>query len=191
MLWTRRGWGDIRKPCLVPLSSHTNLSASRVPNLCIGIERKQAASNLNCLFFVLFCIPDFTATFICRYSMEMFADGKNLGRHNGREPKHFVVPGNTRVISVKAETLGHHPGILGSFSNGLVTNARWKCSDVRHPGSGWNTPDFDDKKWLAAVEIAKRGDPRWKKPAGIAPTAKWIWSASQGVDVIYCRLNLW
>ena len=185
VIWTRRGWDRVRKPCLVPFSSHTNLSASLVPNLCAPYRDR---SRENKLF--LFCIPDFTATFICHDSMEMFADGKNLGKHIGRRPKIFNVPGNTRVISVKAETSGHHRGILGSFSNGLVTNARWKCSDVRNPGSRWNTPDFDDKKWLAAEEIAKRGDPRWKKPPGIAPTAKWIWSASKEFDIIYCRLNL-
>ena len=38
-----------------------------------------------------------------------------------------------------------------AFSNGLVTNASWKCDSVKYPG--WSFPGFDDSTWPAAVEV--------------------------------------
>ena len=77
--------------------------------------------------------------------MELFADGKSLGTDNGmwRIATDFVIPGNTKVIAVEATNLGFPPpGILGSSSNGLVTNSSWKCSEQLN--LEWNSPDFDD-----------------------------------------------
>ena len=73
----------------------------------------------------------------------MFADGVSLGKDNNwRSSTKYVIPGNTIVISVEGIDKGYQFGILGSFSNGMVTNASWKCIDVEYPG--WNSPDFDD-----------------------------------------------
>ena len=120
--------------------------------------------------------------------MEMFADGVSVGKDNDwRSPTKYVIPGNTRVISVNGIDKGAAFGILGSFSNGMVTNASWKCDTVKY--LGWNSPDFDDSNWPAAREVAKNGDTPWKIIAGIASTAKWIWTARQP-DNVYCRLHL-
>ena len=85
----------------------------------------------------------------------MFADDTSLGEDNDNLIKatDFVIPGNTRVISVKAMAWGYWYGILGSFSNGLVTNESWKCNGNLYPG--WNSPDFDDSNWSAA-EISRK-----------------------------------
>lgn len=119
----------------------------------------------------------------------MFADGVSLGQDNDwTSPTEYVIPGNTRVISVSGIDKGLQCGILGSFSNGMVTNASWKCNNVKYPG--WNFPDFDDSNWPAAVEVAKHGDEPWRKIAGITLTAKWIWTFDKEDDNVYCRLNL-
>lgn len=121
--------------------------------------------------------------------MEMFADGVSLGQDNDwTSPTEYVIPGNTRVISVSGIDEGHQCGILGSFSNGMVTNASWKCNNVKY--HRWNFPDFDDSNWPAAVEVAKHGDEPWGKIAGITLTAKWIWTFDKEDDNVYCRLNL-
>lgn len=122
--------------------------------------------------------------------MEMFADDKSLGKGNENwiRATDFVIPGNTRVISVTAKAWGFKHGILGSFSNGLVTNESWKCTKDLYPG--WNTPEFDDGNWPAAVVLGKHGVTPWGNIAGISTSAKWIWTAGPGFDTIYCRLNL-
>lgn len=115
----------------------------------------------------------------------MFADGTSLGKDNENwiRATVFAIPGNTRVISVMAKAYGFQRGLLGSFSNGLVTNESWKCTDDKY--LGWNIPHLDDSNWPAAVVLAKQ-----LTIAGIASTAKWIWTAGPGVGTVYCRLNL-
>ena len=135
-----------------------------------------------------FAITDITAVFTCDNNMEMFADGVSLKTDNDwRSSTEYVIPGNTRVISVAGVDKGQVFGILGSLSNGMVTNASWKCNTAEY--SGWKSPDFDDSNWPAAVEVAKHGDSPWGKRAGIASTAKWIWTAGEP-DNVYCRLRL-
>ena len=117
--------------------------------------------------------------------MEIFADGQSLGTDSDwSNPTTYLVPGNTRVLSVAGEnTEGAFRGILGSTSNGEMTNETWKCSSVLSPG--WNSPDFDDQDWpFARVE-----DHPWGTIHGIAETAKWIW-ANNNEDTVYCRLKL-
>ena len=121
--------------------------------------------------------------------MEIFADGQSLGTDsNWEKPTTYRVPGNTRVLSVAGEDYGGgYFGILGSISNGQVTNETWKCSSVM--SSGWNSPNFDDQSWLLAKVIANHGDSPWGTLNGIAVTAKWIWGDTNS-NTSYCRLSL-
>ena len=132
---------------------------------------------------------EFTATFTCDNKMEMFADGQSLGTDsNWENPTTYHVPGHTRVLSVAGEDYGGgHLGILGSTSNGLVTNETWKCSSVLYPG--WTSPAFDDQNWPLAKVIANHGDSPWNTIKGIAMTAKWIWENTNS-NTAYCRLTL-
>ena len=141
-------------------------------------------------YFVCFTILlDFTATFTCDNTMEMFADGRSLGKDNGNWgiAVTYSVPGDTRVISVAGQDWAVPFGVLGSFSNGLVTNESWRCSSTLSPG--WNSPDFDDQQWPFAVVVGNHGDSPWGFISGIASKAKWIWTSGQYSDV-YCRVNL-
>ena len=137
----------------------------------------------------MFFLLEFTAIFTCDNEMEMFADGQSLGTDsNWRKPTTYRVPGNTRVLSVAGEDYGSgFLGILGSISNGQVTNETWKCSSVM--SSGWNSPNFDDQSWLLAKVIANHGDSPWGTLNGIAVTAKWIWGDTNS-NTAYCRLSL-
>ena len=132
---------------------------------------------------------EFTATFTCDNKMEMFADGQSLGTDsNWGNPTTYRVPGNTRVLSVAGEDYGgRYLGILGSTSNGQVTNETWKCSSVLYPG--WTSPAFDDQNWPLAKVIANHGDSPWNTINGIAMTAKWIWEITNS-NTAYCRLTL-
>ena len=73
--------------------------------------------------------------------MEMVADGKSLGTDSDWVVASiYLIPGDTRVISVFGTNGGSWYGILGSFSNGPVTNVSWKCNSDQYPG--WNSPGF-------------------------------------------------
>ena len=132
---------------------------------------------------------EFTAIFTCDNEMEIFADGQSLGTDSIWEnPTTYHVPGNTRVLSVAGEDYGGgYLGILGSTSNGLVTDGTWKC--ISNFSNGWNSPDFDDQDWPFARVIAKHGAKPWREIRGIAQTAKWIW-ANNSERTVYCRLKL-
>ena len=121
--------------------------------------------------------------------MEMFADGQSLGMNsNWGNPTTYLVPGNTRVLSVAGKDYGgRYLAILGSTSNGQVTNETWKCSSVLYPR--WNFPDFDDQDWHSANIIVDHGDNPWNTINGIATAAKWIWANNKS-DTAYCRQNL-
>ena len=73
--------------------------------------------------------------FTCDNEMEMFADGVILGTDDDwTSSTEYVIPGNTRVISVSGIDSGLQFGILGSLSNGMVTNVSWKCDTTEYPG---------------------------------------------------------
>ena len=86
----------------------------------------------------------------------MFADGKSLGKDSDwTKPTTYLVPANTRVLSVAGKDTGSQFGIIGSTSHGLVTDETWKCSSDPH--SEWNSPDFDDQDWPLATVVANHG----------------------------------
>ena len=125
--------------------------------------------------------------------MEMFADNTKIEHQNDDDwkiPSINQTPEDTKVLSVIGTNApdGSQFGILGSTSNGLLTNNEtWKCSSDFYPG--WTSPDFNDQDWPLAKVIANHVDESWKKIDGIAGTAKWIW-ANKYEHTVYCRLKL-
>ena len=123
----------------------------------------------------------------------MFADNTRIQHKNDQEWTEnsiYQVPGDTRVLSVIGRNLPSKEnlhGILGSTSNGLLTNETWKCST--HHSPKWKSPDFDDRYWPLAKVVGNNGDSPWGTRPGIAETAKWIW-ADNYADTVYCRLKL-
>lgn len=84
-------------------------------------------------------------------------------------------------------------GILGSLSNALVTDSRWKCTGrgkrYRIKGKYWTKALFDDSDWPQAVEyFPNRGWTYWGNMSAISDKAFWIWSADKGKHAeVYCR----
>ena len=120
----------------------------------------------------------------------MFADGCPLvldkaTYNKWKKPTKIIIPSGTKVVAIHAKDYGGPAVILGSFSNGQVTNTTWKCHSSPVP-SEWALADFDDSCWPAAVEHL-----RSKKIHNIADDAKWIWTKeSKSDNEVYCRVRL-
>ena len=124
--------------------------------------------------------------------MEMYADITTIEHQNDNDwsiPSIYQIPGDAKVLSVIGTNApdGSPFGILGSTSNGLLTNETWKCSSDIY--LRWTSPDFDDQDWPLAKVIANHGKKPWYRIDGIAGTAKWIW-ANKYEHTVYCRLKL-
>ena len=126
----------------------------------------------------------------------MFADGCPLVLDHAyddlNEATRIIIPSGTKVFAIHAKDYSYDEGILGSFSNGQVTDATWKCR-LSPVLSEWASADFDDSSWPAAVKHADHGSAPWeKKIQNIADDAKWIWTKDyepEGSEV-YCRVRL-
>jgi hypothetical protein len=116
--------------------------------------------------------------------MELFADGVQIGKDNGKwfMSKIYKIPTTTKVVAIHGHNGGGPAGIIGSFSTGLVTDASWRCSNKFV--SEWTSPDFDDSKWPAAVVFQMGTVIRGPK---IASEAKWIWTSTHRDWDVYCR----
>ena len=83
--------------------------------------------------------------------MELFADDTSLGNDNSnwRASFTYTIIGNPRVISVVGADFGGGFGILGSTTNGLLTNETWKCtvSRMEFPGFWWPELAFRKSVW--------------------------------------------
>ena len=104
----------------------------------------------------------------------------------------FSFPGKaTMVIAIKGHNNDGPGGIIGSFSDGLVTDGTWKCE--RNVSDDWNMEKFDDSTWSYAVAEETSDGKLWNSfPSGISTNAKRIWSGSyedEYVDV-YCRKKI-
>ena len=126
----------------------------------------------------------------------VFADGcplvlDNATYNNWRVATKIIIPSGTKVVAIHAKDHGGPEGILGSFSNGQVTDATWKCHSSPVP-SEWASADFNDSSWPAAVEHRDHGSAPWNiKTQNISDDAKWIWTKDNLVDnEVYCRVRL-
>ena len=67
-----------------------------------------------------------------------------------------------------------------STSGGVITDARWKCTDRHY--QGWYLPEFNDSGWNAAY-VHKENYPIDALPL----EAQWIGNPAYPADQIYCR----
>ena len=125
----------------------------------------------------------------------MFADGLPLVLNHAyddlNEATRIIIPNGTKVFAIHAKDYYYDEGILGSFSNGQVTDATWKCHSSPVPNE-WSSTDYDDSSWPAAVEHWDHGSSGWGiKIQNIADDAKWIWTKKYIRDnEVYCRVKL-
>lgn len=104
-----------------------------------------------------------------------------------------VTPGN-EILAVRCRNFNSKPWILGSFSNGMITDPRWKCfsfpKDEHFNGNPWTNPEFNDNHWAQAVAgFSNRGESPVGKVLGINDDALWI-STAEDNPRLFWRRNL-
>ena len=104
-----------------------------------------------------------------------------------------VTPGN-EILAVRCRNFNSKPWILGSFSNGMITDPRWKCFSFpkgeHFNGNSWTKPKFNDNHWAqAVVGFSNRGESPVGKVLGINDDALWI-STAEDNPRLFCRRNL-
>ena len=85
---------------------------------------------------------------------------------------------------------------MGSVSNGLVTDTRWKCfslpKEMRLNDLSWVTSRFDDTDWgHAVVNFSNRVESSpWGKVPNISEESFWISTAAKSISRLFCRRKL-
>ena len=122
----------------------------------------------------------------------VYADGVEVGHFAAyNTPNTVNIPAGTKLIAVKTYDFDTYGGLIGSFSDGVVTDGTWKCT--REYRAGWETLNFDDRNWPFATATRGQGDPgAWANVPKIASNAKWIWAGSYSDTKVtaYCRKEL-
>jgi len=100
----------------------------------------------------------------------------------------FAIPNSTRVVAIAAT--GKGASIIGSFSDGVVTDSTWKCKSKKEPK--WALPEFDDEHWEEAEETSpQKGGTNGRTE--ISSKAKWIHitadDSNDSKQNMYCRLS--
>ncbi len=125
----------------------------------------------------------------------VYADGKLIGHlKDWTQTLTVTVPANTKVIAVKITDVGIVGGLLGSFSDGSVTDETWKCTRTVPQHTCWEKPDFDDSAWPAALATEIHGAEPWGWRPLISHSAKWLWNLQYPTigasSTVYCRKRL-
>ncbi|KAK6174125.1 hypothetical protein SNE40_017458 [Patella caerulea] len=138
-------------------------------------------------FGVIYCRKSFNSTMThryitghvyCRDTVEFYADGVRYQHDNdnkGDVASPINIPGSTRLIAIRCENWSWTRGLNVNLSNGVRSDASWKCSDEEE--DGWNTVSFNDSSWRNAELIDNFN-------------TYWIWTTEDAYDsrdTIYCR----
>ena len=102
----------------------------------------------------------------------------------------YTLSPGSPVLAVRCRNKKSKPWIIGSASNGLVTDTRWKCFSLpKHDNMkdlSWATDDFDNSHWAQAVSnFSKR-----EKVPDIIDETLWISTADQDHTKLFCRRKL-
>ena len=104
-----------------------------------------------------------------------------------------VIPG-TQVLAVRCRNFQSKPWMIGSASNGLVTDTRWKCWGLPKKewvqNIAWSSQDFDDSQWAQAVASSNQEETPWGRAPDISHDAFWITTADEDVARLFCRRRL-
>ena len=101
----------------------------------------------------------------------------------------FTILKTTQVVAIEAKTAQGTPTVVGSFTDGVVTDSQWKCTS--HEENDWTLPGFDDSRWKPAEEISEISDETGTDGpiTGILPSAKKIKTDDDSGQMMYCRLH--
>ena len=101
---------------------------------------------------------------------------------NWKQPRRFVLPEGTQVVTIKARRDYRTPGgILASFSNGNVTDNSWSCIDCG-TFSDAHCESYSISNW-------EKPPRTWNKTSypEIASSAQWIWVNNLFARRVWCR----
>ena len=125
----------------------------------------------------------------------IWADGVQLGHSSsayGNLALTVTVPDDTEILAVQTFDWDNGGGLIGSLSNGIVTDSSWRCA--RSAEADFIKKNFDDSHWAAANATRSPGaQGAWDYFPTIAAGAKWIWSGPYGPDykvTVLCRRRL-
>ena len=156
----------------------------------------------NRVFSLFVCICHVSAKITKQLQVKITCDGL-MTVYSGRlQPEHStknvsanytITPGN-EILALRCRNFNSKPWILGSFSNGMITDPRWKCfsfpKDEHFNGNPWTNPEFNDNHWAQAVAgFSNRGENPVGKVMGINDDALWI-STAEDNPRLFCRRNL-
>ena len=106
----------------------------------------------------------------------------------------YTLSPGSPVLAVRCLNYKSKPWIIGSASNGLVTDTRWKCFSLSKHGNmkdlSWATDDFDDSHWAKAVSNFSKRETTWGKVPDISDEAFWISIADEDHSKMFCRRRL-
>ena len=128
-----------------------------------------------------------TANLTCYNQITVYVDGAsketNFGWKRSELTTQYNVSG-AAVIAIKCVRFFRDTGIIGSFDNGLVTDASWKCVSSYY--TDWMLVSFNDSSWPQAKE---QSDSKHLF-VNISPNATLIWSLDTNKRTVYCRRRL-
>ena len=102
-------------------------------------------------------------------------------------PINFFILKTTQVVAI--EVVKGTLQVIGSFTDSIVTDARWKCNATQQ--HGWYLADFDDSHWKPADEVTGTSTGGTDgQITGVLSSAKWIKTAESDYgQKMYCRLH--
>ncbi len=108
-----------------------------------------------------------------------------------QKAEHFTLRGDTKVVTIKAHNdkgLQDVGGILASFSNNVVTDESWNCTDmIMCPRENSDCEGLAN--WQPAKTYGhnnKKISP-WSEISKIKQTAQWIWVENKVAKRVWCR----
>lgn len=104
-----------------------------------------------------------------------------------------TIDSGIQVLAVSCHSNKTKPWIMGSVSNGMVTDDRWKCFSQEKEGfdnMNWVTSLFDDTHWAQAVANYSNTHSPWGKVPDISNNAFWISTADKDDSKLFCRRRL-
>ena len=122
-------------------------------------------------------------------NLTVFADGcfvgHNVYRGKWNDARWFSFSSKTKIIAVSVyNEPGSIGGLLGVFSNGVVTDSSWKCKEIQSQENGWMKTSFIDDSWPHAFMRRKNSV---QKVYGIPPNVHWISPANHSATSFICR----
>lgn len=98
------------------------------------------------------------------------------------------------TLAVEARNFGGPGALVGALrrteADGATMEvaAAWRCAATLEPG--WQLPEFDDRHWTPAEEVAPYGQGLWGDQARLGlRQASWVWlhPPARPNETIYCR----